>query len=291
MKVEIAGKGGSGKSTIAALLAKSMAEKGYKVLVIDGDVSNFGLNRLLGMEQPETVIMDYFGGDLGSMLKMFSPDLLRSMVSAKARRSIAGIVQKGISEGKWTRAGMMNLMPDVYAFKERWGIDDIPGECRTDKNGITFVVNGKYEYYGQACTGPMGMLLRATINNMDLKEKEVLIVDTDAGIGHFGLAIEDGIDIILVAVDPTYESLTLWKKMNEMVRGIDRIHLILNRVDDESKRMMLESLNRNKIIATIPANKDVFEASLVGEELNMHLGEIDELVGSLEGYKNDIRTK
>ena len=253
MKIEIAGKGGSGKSTITALIAKSMAEKGYKVLVIDGDVSNFGLNRLLGMEQPETIMMDYFGGKLGSMLKMFSPDLLRSIATPRAINSMAGIVRKGISEGKWTMAGMMNLMPDVYAFEERWGTDDIPGECRTEKNGITLVVNGKYEDYGEACTGPMGMLLRATINNIDLKEKEVIIVDTDAGIGHFGLAVEDGIDIILVAIDPTYESLTLWKKMNEMVRGIDRIHLVLNRVDDESERMMLESLDHNRIIATIPA--------------------------------------
>ena len=221
MKIEIAGKGGSGKSTISALLAKSMVKKGYKVLVIDGDVSNFGLHKQLGMELPDTDIMDYFGGKLGSALKIVSPKLLGSMVSAKARRSIAGILLKGITEKKWTMAGMMNLMPDVYAFKERWGIEDIPGECRTDKNGITFIVNGKYQDYGEACTGPMGMLLRSMINNMDLKEKEVLIVDTDAGTGHFGLGVEDGIEIILVAVDPTYESLVLWRKMNEMVKGID----------------------------------------------------------------------
>ena len=49
MKILICGKGGSGKSTIASLLAKSMAEKGHNVLVIDSDESNFGLHRQLGM--------------------------------------------------------------------------------------------------------------------------------------------------------------------------------------------------------------------------------------------------
>ena len=67
-----------------------------------------------------------------------------------------------------------------------------------------------------------------------------------------------------------------------MVKGIDRLYLVLNRVDDESKEVMFKSLDRNRIIATIPANKDVFEACLAGKEFNIHLSEIDELVGSLE---------
>jgi len=42
MKVLVCGKGGSGKSTITALLAKSMAKKSYHVLVVDSDESNSG---------------------------------------------------------------------------------------------------------------------------------------------------------------------------------------------------------------------------------------------------------
>lgn len=61
MKIPVCGKGGSGKSTIAALLAKSMAEKGFNVLVIGSDESNYGLHRQLGMELPED-FMNFFGG-------------------------------------------------------------------------------------------------------------------------------------------------------------------------------------------------------------------------------------
>ena len=52
MKIVICGKGGSGKSTISALLAREIAKKGNEVLVVDTDESNFGLYKQLGFEQP-----------------------------------------------------------------------------------------------------------------------------------------------------------------------------------------------------------------------------------------------
>jgi len=61
MKILICGKGGSGKSTISALLAKEIAGRGKKVLVIDTDESNFGIHSHLGMDKPED-FMNYFGG-------------------------------------------------------------------------------------------------------------------------------------------------------------------------------------------------------------------------------------
>ena len=42
MKVAVCGKGGSGKSTITTLLAKELAKRKRKVLVIDSDESNYG---------------------------------------------------------------------------------------------------------------------------------------------------------------------------------------------------------------------------------------------------------
>jgi CO dehydrogenase nickel-insertion accessory protein CooC1 len=50
-----------GKSTITALLAKTMATKGKKVLAIDSDESNFGLHKMLGMSKPND-FMNYLGG-------------------------------------------------------------------------------------------------------------------------------------------------------------------------------------------------------------------------------------
>jgi len=61
MKVIVAGKGGCGKSTVSTLLAKALAKRGSRVLVIDTDESNFGLHTHLGLKRPED-FMNYFGG-------------------------------------------------------------------------------------------------------------------------------------------------------------------------------------------------------------------------------------
>ena len=50
-KMAICGKGGSGKSTVTALLAHGLRDRGYRVLVVDSDESNPGLYRILGFDQ------------------------------------------------------------------------------------------------------------------------------------------------------------------------------------------------------------------------------------------------
>jgi CO dehydrogenase maturation factor len=53
MKIGIAGKGGSGKTTISATLSRIFARRGYPVLCIDGD-PNPNLGMALGLK-PETL--------------------------------------------------------------------------------------------------------------------------------------------------------------------------------------------------------------------------------------------
>jgi len=49
MKVAVSGKGGTGKTTIAATLARCLARRGHQVLAIDGD-SNPNLAMSLGLD-------------------------------------------------------------------------------------------------------------------------------------------------------------------------------------------------------------------------------------------------
>ena len=196
MKIVVCGKGGSGKSTIAALLAKSMANSGYKVLVIDSDESNYGLHRQLGLKLPED-FMNYFGGKKAMIERML-------------------------------------------------------------------------EY-------------------LVLTEKELVIVDTDAGIEHFGRGVEQGCDIILAVIDPSFESLMLSNKIYLLGDSINKpVYFVLNKVDDESKQVMLAAVdNENKIAGIIPANNDVFRACLAGKELDLQLAEIDELAMFIRERKTE----
>jgi len=45
MKILIGGKGGSGKSTVTAVTARALRDRGFRVLVVDMDESNSGVRR------------------------------------------------------------------------------------------------------------------------------------------------------------------------------------------------------------------------------------------------------
>jgi CO dehydrogenase maturation factor len=244
MKILICGKGGSGKSTTAALLATAIAEKGYKVLVIDSDESNFGLHRQLGMGLPDD-FMNYIGGKKAMIKKMM----------------------KSMPKGK-----------PLSIFDKTWRIEDVPEEYLSEKNGIKLLAIGKIHDFGEGCACPMGVLAKEMLENLEVSDKEVVIVDTDAGVEHFGRGVEQGCDIILMVVDPSYESLMLSVKIEELAVGVKKpVYFVLNKVDDESKDVMLESVDQNKVVGMIPANTDIFRACLAGEEFDVHLGEIEEL--------------
>lgn len=250
MKILICGKGGSGKSTISSLLAKSMARKGYNVLVIDSDESNYGLHRQLGMELPDD-FMNFFGGKRGM------------------GKRIREFFKKGES---------------VSVFDKRWGINDLPEEYLTKKNGIRLLAIGKIHDFGEGCACPMGALAKTLLDNLDVTDKEIVIVDTEAGIEHFGRGVEQGCDVILVVIEPSYESLKLAGKIDEMAKSIGKtIYFVLNKVDDDSRSAMLESLDQSKVnvAGTVPAITDVFKAGLAGEELDVHLPEIEGLADLL----------
>jgi CO dehydrogenase maturation factor len=66
MKIALAGKGGSGKTTLAGLLARDLARRGYPVWAIDADTNpNLGLTlglpreRLLGLQPlPRSILKE-----------------------------------------------------------------------------------------------------------------------------------------------------------------------------------------------------------------------------------------
>jgi len=253
MKILICGKGGSGKSTVSSLLAKAMAVKGFDVLVIDTDESNYGLHRQLGMELPGD-FMNFFGGK-------------REMI------------KRLMEFFKNTDVEKMESKP-MKIFDQRWGFDDLPTEYLTIKNGIKLLAIGKIHDFGEGCACPMGALAKNLLDNLDVTEKEIVIVDTDAGVEHFGRGVEQGCDAILAVVEPSYESLKLAGKIDGMTKEIGKsIYFVLNKVDDDNRAMMLESLDQLNVVGAIPVNRDISRAGLAGEELNLNLPEIESLAG------------
>lgn len=245
MKLMICGKGGSGKSTIAALLAKASVETGNSVLVIDTDESNFGLHRQLGVELPPDFI-NYFGG--------------KNVVLEK----------------------IMAAAPDyesVSFFDKKWQIADIPSEYYCEKNGIKLIAIGKIHDVGEGCACTMGVLAKEFIGKLNLNSKEVVLIDTEAGIEHFGRSVEQDVDAILMVVDPSYESMKLSEKVLELSNTLEKpVYYILNKVDENNQQFMRESIdNQEMIIAAIPTNTSLSVAGLKGEEIAADGPEIENM--------------
>ena len=230
MKIVICGKGGSGKSTVSALMAREMARRGDQVLVVDTDESNFGLYKQLGLEQPRD-FMESFGG------------------------------KKGLSER--LRKFMRREGKERLSILDEFSLEEIPQELMVGDDGIKLVAIGKIHDYGEGCACPMGVLAREFLEKLKADGVQV-IVDTDAGIEHFGRGVEAGCDKIVVVVDPSYESVQLSQKISEMGEKIGKeVFFLLNKMNEDS-RELAELVERERIIGELPNDSEVFKACLKG---------------------------
>lgn len=244
MKIAVCGKGGSGKSTISALLAKDFARRGYNVLVVDIDESNDGLHRHLGMSRPDELI-NYLGG----------------------KEPAAKAILEYYSTGDPKKI-----------FDKKWGLGDIPDVYVRQRGQIRLVAIGKIAHFGEGCACTMGTLSKLFFDNLALGDKDIVIADTEAGIEHLGRGIENGFDTVLVIVDPSYESLVLCEKIKKIAGDNGtRAYFVLNKVDNSLADEMLGALDCSSVAAVIPASQGLFKASLHGKELDMSIKEIKEL--------------
>ena len=234
MKILVCGKGGCGKSVVAALIAKELANRGKRVLVVDTDESNFGIYRNFGVEQPKD-FMEYLGG------------------KDAVRRELIKSIQSGSGE----RTKM---------FKEIT-IDEIPEDYVVSKGNIKIMAIGKIRDFGEGCACPMGAVAREFLEALKLNDDEYVVVDTDAGIEHFGRGVEAGCDLIIAVVEPSYESIQLSNKIVELANKIGKKVVVLaNKVDNETAKLI-------KADEYLPFKKEIYIACLEGKELP----EVDEI--------------
>ena len=255
MKILTCGKGGCGKSSVTALLAIELEKRGYEVIVVDNDESNFGLHIQLGMELPNDFAL-HFGG--------------KRMVAEKLLKS---------KEGE-----------RFSVFNDGIRVSDIPEDYMSKKGGLNLIAIGKIRDFGEGCACPFNALSADFLRMLELNKREFALVDTDAGVEHFGRGVEAGCDLILMVIDPSQESIRLAEKVNKISEGAGKpLYYVLNKTDDETEEFLLDSVDQSKVVSVIPEDKRVFKNGLVGEALNFELKGIIELADFLERKTNRER--
>lgn len=243
MKILICGKGGCGKSTLSVMLARAFDAMGRQVLLVDADESNFGIPHLIGVDPPMD-LMESFGGKKG-----FKQKLNASFPS-----------------------------DDEGIFDKKQSIADIAAGCVSQTGGIRVVSIGKIHHFGEGCACPMGMLASRFLSSLVLADNEIVIVDTEAGVEHFGRGVIAQGDVVIGVVDPTAESLKLAGKMREMADNAGKpVYFVINKNEAEVESLILENLDSKRVVARFPKDNALFMSSLRGRPIE----QVDETAAAL----------
>lgn len=252
MKIMMCGKGGCGKSTLTVLLARALAKTGKKVLVVDADESNLCLHRLLGAHQPG-IMMDAMGGRQGAREKL--------------------------------KQAADHRHEDDF-FKPVLTFDNLPPACLAEANGIKLLIVGKIRAFGEGCACMIGGISRALLSRLQERDDEIVLVDAEAGLEHFGRQVDKNCDLVICIVDPNYESLQMAGRARQIAKGAGvETCFILNKVDDDVREVMADGLDRERIIAAIPRNSEIFLQNLKGLPLTAGIPQLESACTFINSYR------
>lgn len=207
-RVVITGKGGVGKTSLTALLARLLARDAYRVLALDADPQ---------VNLPYALGLPY--------------DRARALVPLSENPDY-------VEEKTGTRPGsgwglFFRLNPDVDDVVERFGV--------VGPEGVRLLVMGNTVKPAAGCVCPENSLLAAVANAVSLRRREAILLDTQAGIEHFGRALARGFRHAVVVTDPTFNGVQVALHAARLAQelGIPAVHLVVNRVrnDDDVARV------------------------------------------------------
>ena len=230
MKIAITGKGGVGKTTFAATLARMYADEGRPVLAADADPdANLGL--ALGFTEEE----------------------LDSIVPISKMRKL---VEERTGADEFNKIFRMN--PKV---------DDIQDKFAMTCNGVKLLVLGTVETGGSGCVCPEHVMLKRIINHLMLRSNDVVVLDMEAGLEHLGRGTTSGMDEFVVVIEPGARSVQTYKNVKRLANdlGVKQVRVVANKVrsaDDEE--YIRSKIPADDLLGFIHYNSEVIDADRQG---------------------------
>ena len=229
MKLAISGKGGTGKTTLSALLARYWAEKGKDVIAVDAD-PDANLAGALGISTDTTITPI-------SEMRQFILDR---------------------TDAKEGYGGYFKLNPKV---------DDIPERFSHKIDGVRLLVLGGAGIGGGGCICPESALLKALVTHLLLTPEQIVILDMEAGVEHLSRATAKSVSTMIVVTEPGQRSIHTALNVRRLAKqiGIDNVAAVINKLPEGLDTTSLESLLGDvPLLGTMPFDPGVARSDLEG---------------------------
>jgi CO dehydrogenase maturation factor len=230
MKIAVSGKGGVGKTTVAAFLIRSLQMKGKLVLAIDAD--------------PDANLAQALGAKNASEITPISE--MKSLIEERTETKIG------------TMGGLFKMNPKV---------SDLPEKLSINIDGVKLMVLGGVKAAEGGCICPQSILLKVLVSHLILARNEFVVLDMEAGLEHLGRGTAQAVDKMIVVVEPGSRSVETARQIKRLSDGLGIKNLLIvgNKIRSEKdKDFLLKNMDNFNFLGFLPFSENIIEADLDG---------------------------
>jgi CO dehydrogenase maturation factor len=256
--IALAGKGGVGKTTIAGMVIKYLAQsQNGAILAIDADPSS-NLNMVLGLDLEWTV------GDIREDM------LTQVKTSLTAGGAAMGSLPGGVSKHEYLNYEIRSSLAEGDRF-------DLIAMGRSEGPGCYCAVNHN---------------LRDVVDSIS-KNYRYVVIDNEAGMEHLSRRTTRDVEHMLVVTDPTQRGLVAAQRIadlrNELDIRVENAYLIVNRLSGEMPPALNESVERLPIplLGVVPSDNELMDFEFSGRPL-VELGDESPVFTSVADMLGEI---
>jgi CO dehydrogenase maturation factor len=240
MKIAFVGKGGAGKTTLAALFARHLAAQGATVWAIDADI-NQNLAAALGEDPDQAALAPTLGEHLDAIKEHLRAD--------NPRISSTAAMVKTTPPGTGSR--LLRVVED----------NPIYGRCvRSTVDGVRWSATGGFAEsdLGVACYHSKVGAVELILNHLVDADDEYVVVDMTAGADAFASGLFTRFDRTFVVCEPTVRAVGVYRQYLDYAADFEvAVSVVGNKVADEADEAFLRNQVGGHLLASLGVSRHV----------------------------------